>query len=65
MQTIDTLARILDVSEFEIFERAYERWYGRRPELAQLKKEFARYLYRHELPLYVQDFVRNEHVLLA
>ena len=52
-------AGLLDISEFRVFELAYRRWYGRRPESSQLEHWFGDYLRQAAVPFWVRYFVRD------
>ena len=66
MHTVSELARILELSEFQIFEKAYVHWYGCVPEAIQLEREFVHYITQQQaLPVYVQNFLRQRHFLIA
>ena len=51
-------AKVLDVSEFELFERAYSDWYGREPETLTIEHEFVQYLYFGAAPPWVRHYAR-------
>ena len=52
-------ASSLDVTEFEIFEHAYRRWFGADAQAERLEKVFAHYMFHHEAPPYVRQFARE------
>ena len=52
-------ANLLDVSEFEVFQRAYSDWYGREAETRTLEQEFVRYLYFECTPPWVRYYTRT------
>ena len=51
-------AEILDKSEFEVFEMAYQAWYRETPETTYLERFFARYMFDGVAPFWVRQFVR-------
>ena len=56
----------LEISEFELFARAYRAWYGRAPVERDLEREFYAFLtLRSELPFYVRRFVTRVTTLTA
>ena len=52
------LANELEMSEFDIFRRAYNDWYGREVETSSLEKDFAQYMYFGSTPLWVRHYTR-------
>ena len=52
-------AASLDVTEFELFGHAYRRWFGADGQAERLEKVFAHYMFHHEAPPYVRQFVRE------
>jgi hypothetical protein len=54
------LAReLLDVSEYDVFRRAYLDWYGREPDPRVIDSLFGAYLRTDELPMFVRHFARR------
>lgn len=49
----------LDVSEFELFCKAYADWYGENPAMPCLEKQFDDYLISGALPFYVRHYCRQ------
>ncbi len=49
----------LEVSEFDIFRRAYIDWYGKTPTLREIENHFDGYLVSGELPFYVRHYCRQ------
>ncbi|WP_455206948.1 hypothetical protein [Kaarinaea lacus] len=49
----------LDISEFEIFRRAYSAWYGDAPTVAQLDTDFDDHLREGVPPFYVRHYCRQ------
>lgn len=52
-------ARTLEISEYELFHRAYSAWHGHPPPLPELELRFHDYLRRAELPAWVRHFCRQ------
>lgn len=57
-EILDTAA-LLEINEFQVFERAYRCWYGRRAEGRLLEGHFAAYLLREIVPPWVHHFTRR------
>lgn len=52
------IARRLEVSEFDLFHKAYRSWYGHAPAVRELEREFGCFLNQQcELPFYVRRFI--------
>lgn len=59
-------ARHLEISEFDVFARAYHAWYGRSPAVRDLEREFCSFvMLRCDLPFYVRRFLGRVDTLLA
>jgi hypothetical protein len=52
-------ARVLHISEFEIFRLAYRFWYQRELRAVVLNEAFTEYLHRQKVPGWVRDFCRR------
>ncbi len=52
-------ANLLEISEYEVFRRAFQEWYGSQPDVASLEDDFAQYLYFSATPLWVRHYTRN------
>jgi len=52
-------ARVLRVSEFEVFRLAYRFWYQRELRAVVLNEAFADYLHCETVPSWVRDFCRR------
>ncbi len=55
-QAVLTAAHTLDISEFELFNLAYQNWHGQRAETRQLEAVFVRYLFEAKIPHWVRHF---------
>ncbi len=51
-------AALLEISEYEIFQRAYNDWYGQEADLRTLEHEFVQYLYFGTAPPWVRHYTR-------
>lgn len=51
-------ADILEKSEFEVFEMAYQAWYRELPETRRLERLFGRYMFDGVAPFWVRQFTR-------
>lgn len=56
---IDGAARAIGVSEYELFQLAYQAWYRSDPEQQRLEKIFVAYLFSGRVPVWVQDFAQR------
>lgn len=52
-------AEILERSEFEVFEQAYQAWYRETPDTARLERVFAEYMFDGIVPFWVRQFTRT------
>lgn len=54
-------ASLLEVSEYRVFEMAFEAWFGRKvgDDAARLDRHFFAYLYRDAVPPWVRAFCRD------
>lgn len=52
-------AEILEKSEFEVFELAYQAWYRRSPDTTHLEHVFAEYMFDGIVPFWVRQFART------
>lgn len=50
---------LLDISEFRLFELAYYAWYGEYASPEKLDEDFARYMFREEVPFWVRHYARH------
>ena len=58
-QTVLWSAEILEKSEFEVFEMAYQAWYRETPEVTRLERIFADYMFDELVPFWVRQFTRT------
>ena len=54
-------AAILDITEYELFRLAYERWYGEQVDENALEPFFVAYMFKDVVPLWVRYFSRLVH----
>ncbi|MFP3874356.1 MAG: hypothetical protein ACLFQT_02765 [Thiohalophilus sp.] len=59
LQALLDAVGLLDISEFRLFELAYEAWYGEPATPEKLEYEFARYMFRDEVPFWVRHYARH------
>lgn len=60
------LADQLGINEFELFEKAYTYWYGKKPILVKLESDFAKYMINQcYLPIYVKGYISRPYFLIA
>ncbi len=59
--TRDVLAAssLLQITEFQLFELAHERWFGRQAKERDLEACFARYMFASRAPFWVRQFCRD------
>ena len=66
LQIVALMARGLEISEFELFAKAYRSWHGSAPVVRDLEREFGRFLnQRSDLPFYVRRFIARVDTLTA
>jgi len=54
-----SVSAILDITEFRVFELAYERWFGERGAEDVLERAFSRYMFNTVAPMWVRKFCRD------
>lgn len=52
-------AGLLGISEFRLFQIAYETWYGRETDEHTMESYFASYLFQETVPFWVRHFTRQ------
>lgn len=52
-------ANMLEISEYEVFRRSFQDWYGRDADVKALEDDFAQYLYFGATPPWVRHYTRN------
>jgi hypothetical protein len=59
--TIDVLAAscLLQITEYHLFELAFERWFGRQPRERELEERFAQYMFASHAPFWVRQYCRD------
>ena len=50
---------LLQITEFHLFELAYERWFGRPAREGELEECFARYMFAFRAPFWVRQYCRD------
>lgn len=50
---------ILAISEFRVFELAYEHWYGVETDEKTIERHFLPYMFQEQVPHYVRAFTRK------
>lgn len=60
LEVLDTSA-LLEITEFEVFRIAYQRWYGRMEKDAVLEPFFTNYMFNDVVPFWVRHF--TQHIL--
>ncbi|MDY6979515.1 MAG: hypothetical protein SV201_06505 [Pseudomonadota bacterium] len=59
IQTLLDAVALLDISEFRLFELAYRAWYGKAAGVHQLEQDFADYMFRNTVPIWVRHYARG------
>lgn len=49
----------LEVTEFRLFELAWQDWFGGRPDERRLERHFAAYMFADRVPHWVRNFARR------
>lgn len=59
--TRDVLAAsaLLQITEFHLFELAYQRWFGGQPRKRELEACFAHYMFASRAPFWVRQYCRD------
>lgn len=66
VSTVVEHANLLELSEYDVFCRAYVYWYGQTANATIVERDFGRYLmFAHELPCYVRAYLRGTGTLAA
>ena len=66
LRVVALCARDLEISEFELFAKAFRAWHGRPPVVRDLEREFGGFLtQRCDLPFYVRRFITRIDTLAA
>lgn len=50
---------VLEITEFHLFELAYERWFGEPPVEENVEPVYTRYMFRAIAPFWVRQFCRD------
>ena len=58
-QRVPEAARLLRISEFDLFRLAYRRWHGRDARTKALERAFASYMFQQHIPPWVRQFCRE------
>lgn len=58
-QAVINTASLLQISEFEVFQLAYQRWFGHLAQHREMDVLFSRYLIKANVPLWVRAFTRQ------
>jgi hypothetical protein len=59
IQEVLSTSALLEISEYCVFQIAYQRWHGEHAPERKLEVIFARYLFKEEVPLWVRHFTRH------
>lgn len=52
-------AGLLQIGEFQLFEHAYQRWFGNIPDSRQIERCHVQYMFHGVVPLWVRHFCRS------
>jgi|GEM_PF-5571202 len=58
-ETVVRAAQLLDISEYELFLRAYGCWYPDTPDEWRIDELFAAFMFDNAVPFWVRDFARK------
>ena len=50
---------VLEITEFHLFELAYERWFGEPPVEEKMESVYTRYMFRASAPFWVRQYCRE------
>ena len=53
------VSSLLQITEFRLFELAYERWFGARASAERLEKHFCAYMFGAVVPIWVRQYCRD------
>jgi hypothetical protein len=59
VQEVLTTSALLEVSEYRVFQLAYERWHGEGAPPRIMENIYARYMFKEEVPLWVRQYTRH------
>jgi len=59
LQTLLDAVALLDITEYRLFELAYEDWYGRPARHKQLEQVFVDYMFKSKVPFWVRRYSRK------
>lgn len=59
-EVIVKVADSLSISEFKLFQVAYEDWYQHAVSEREIERHFVRYLFKQEAPSWVRHYARNK-----
>lgn len=57
--SVSDVASRLQISEYAVFERAYQQWYGAAADEVELARHFHRYLFGNAVPHWVRHYCRE------
>jgi hypothetical protein len=58
-QAVVNTASLLQISEFDVFKLAYQRWFGHSADNREIDVLFSHYLIKANVPLWVRAFTRQ------
>ncbi len=58
-EAVISAATYLKISEFELFETAYNLWFHRNGEVHSLEQHFVQYLFEGTVPFWVRHYLRH------
>ncbi|MFQ5784758.1 MAG: hypothetical protein ACE5H8_08030 [Alphaproteobacteria bacterium] len=59
MAAVQRAADAMRVGEFDVFRRAYRRWFGHDADEPRIERDFVAYLFRGQAPYWVRRFCRR------
>ena len=48
-----------EITEYEVFRRAWRAWFGTEPVPGELERHFVRYMFRQDVPPWVRHYTRR------
>ncbi len=58
VQEVLDAAAVMQVTEYQVFQMAYERWFGKVAGVSDLEPYFIDYMFRERVPAWVRQFTR-------
>jgi hypothetical protein len=59
IQEVLSTSALLEISEYRVFQLAYERWHGSGAPARVMENIYARYMFKEEVPPWVRQYTRE------